>query len=417
MRHTQGVTGPGYGGSPLEAVALRAAGIAVVFAFLPAGCFFHLDDPVPAGASGGASGEASGGDPGAGGAPSGGASGGSLSGGTSAGGGSGAAAAGGAANCPPGKVKHCGTACVSIDDPAYGCSPNDNECTKCVQIDTANTSCSSGKCVVDGCKDGFGDCDADDSNGCEIEFATLPQTYDSSVPIDAARTSSPTDMDINGLATEPVWTATAARRRRLNDLCIKCSPQSPIPGVVDSARPKSTDLDAWVRTAWDDFSFYAFLEVRDDQFPPPAESQPGSDLDKLGPAVVEDAVELLISLDKGGFGVDDMQIFYGIDGKVQRPNQSVGPPEKPSRSAVKKGRGCYSIEVELRFEYMTQNKTFMPMQGQMLGFTAAVDDWDYVEQADGGRTPERQHHIFTKDMPDQYWFNPSSFGLLTLSGP
>jgi hypothetical protein len=407
------VTGPGYGGSPLHAVALRAAGIAVVSALLPAGCFFHLDDPVPAGASGGASGEASGGDPGAGGAPSGGASGGSTSGGTSAGGGSGAPAAGGAASCPPGR-KHCDTDCVLIDDPAYGCSPNDNECGKCSQLDTAKTSCSSGKCVVDGCLDGFGDCDGLDRNGCEVKFDT---SSSGSIPsVNAFRTS--TRIKVDGIGDDPDWLASTGRRQRLNAICRGCTPQFPLPKVVDPALPRTTeDLDAWFRMAWDDDSLYAVFEVRDDELALAESQLPGSDLAKLGPSVVEDAVELLISLDRsqGGFGVDDMQLFYGIDGTVGRPNQSEPAPTEPSLFKLTTGHGCYTVEIELRFAYMAKNDKYLPKQDQVIGFVAAVNDWDY-KQADGGRIPERQAHIFSKDMPDQYWVKAESFGTLTLTG-
>jgi hypothetical protein len=400
------VTGSGYGGSPLVALAVRAACVLVVLALLPSGCIFHLDDPVPVGASGGASGEGSGGASGAGGAPSGGGTAGSSSGGTSAGGGSGASATGGAVNCPG--AKRCDTGCVQIDDPAFGCSPNDNECAACGQPASTKWSCSGGKCVIDSCLDGFGDCDGQDSNGCEIEFGQLPQPSIPMPPVEAFRT-----------LMHPDWTKTTARRQPISGVCRLCTTQSPIPEVVDTEQlPPIKDLQAWFRTAWNESSLYVVVEVRDDELVPAEKPLPPGELGKLGPSVVEDAVELLISLDRstGGFGVDDMQLFYGLDGTVGRPNQSVlAPAMPPNTFAVATGHRCYTVDVELRFLYMA-TKPYTPMQGDIIGFTAAIDDWDYL-QADGGRVPQRQSHIFSKNTDDQYWVNASSFALLTLGGP
>jgi len=110
---------------------------------------------------------------------------------------------------------------------------------------------------------------------------------------------------------------------------------------------------------------------------------------------------------------------YGLDQTVGRPNQSLPAPKAgdASKFAVTKGRGCYTLELELRFRYMDPEMKFMPGVGKTIGFTAAINDWDYRQQADGGRTPERQSHVFSKNPGDQYWVNADSFGTLTLGPP
>ena len=157
---------------------------------------------------------------------------------------------------------------------------------------------------------------------------------------------------------------------------------------------------------------------RDDEIVLPPNPLPSGDLGQW-PSVLEDAAELLISLDRshGGFGQDDMQLFYGVDGTVARPNQSVGPPGGGNKFKVKKGHGCYTIEVQLLFSYMDPEMKFTPTMGQQIGFTAAINDWDNLQQPDGGQIPERQSHIFSMNPNDQYWVNADSFATLKLAGP
>ncbi|MBI5531456.1 MAG: hypothetical protein HY898_01995 [Deltaproteobacteria bacterium] len=70
--------------------------------------------------------------------------------------------------CSPG-MKVCSDKCRFLDDPAWGCEAAD--CTPCpVKHDTAG--CSNGKCAVDKCDEGWGNCDGDVANGCETDLHT-----------------------------------------------------------------------------------------------------------------------------------------------------------------------------------------------------------------------------------------------------
>jgi hypothetical protein len=107
-----------------------------------------------------------------------------------------------------------------------------------------------------------------------------------------------------------------------------------------------------------------------------------------------------------------MQLFFGVDGSIERTFQPV--PPKPNESAVKIGHGCYTVELKLSFAYLTANPKFTLAPGQVLGFTAAVDDWDY-EQSDGGNVPVRQSHVFSKNPGDGYWNDATGFANLVLA--
>jgi hypothetical protein len=83
---------------------------------------------------------------------------------------------------------------------------------------------------------------------------------------------------------------------------------------------------------------------------------------------------------------------------------------------VKIGRGCYTVELKLSFAYITANPNFALTPGQILGFTAAVDDWDY-EQGDGGKVPVRESHLFSKNPGDGYWYDTTGFASVVLVPP
>lgn len=66
--------------------------------------------------------------------------------------------------CPSGQ-KLCGTGCVAIDDPRYGCDPV--LCTSCPQPDARGSfTCNAGACKAV-CNAGFADCDGVAANNCE----------------------------------------------------------------------------------------------------------------------------------------------------------------------------------------------------------------------------------------------------------
>jgi hypothetical protein len=79
--------------------------------------------------------------------------------------GDGSAMPGVACTCSAG-TKRCGDKCVSIDDPAYGCTPVG--CLPC--WDVPEMTCSMGACKATKCRDGWADCDGYPGNGCEADL-------------------------------------------------------------------------------------------------------------------------------------------------------------------------------------------------------------------------------------------------------
>jgi hypothetical protein len=304
-------------------------------------------------------------------------------------------------------MKRCSDACVRTEDPAFGCS--DTGCTPCPNLATTVSTCSGGHCAVSGCLPGYGDCNGSDDDGCEVRFDDLPKATGPIASVEARRATAA--LTIDGLSTDADWMATVNRRAPIADVCLHCTTEPPIPPVLDPTLPAPQDLSAWFRVAWDDYFLYALFEVRDDQIIAMPRS---SDVGQLGPSVVEDDVEILLSADHsvGGYGVDDMQLFFGVDGSIARTFQVV--PPKPNGSAVKIGRGCYTVELKLSFAYVMANPQFSLTPGQVLGFTAAVNDWDY-EQGDGGQVPVRESHVFSKNPGDGYWNDTTGFASVVLA--
>ena len=66
--------------------------------------------------------------------------------------------------------KTCSGACVSKDDPAYGCGAAD--CLPCSVPFAKGAVCKGGACAADGCGADRGDCDGDTKNGCEATFSS-----------------------------------------------------------------------------------------------------------------------------------------------------------------------------------------------------------------------------------------------------
>ena len=63
--------------------------------------------------------------------------------------------------------KRCNGACVSKDDPTYGCSA-----TSCSACDTTNatSTCANGSCAVKACDPGHADCNGKIADGCEVDL-------------------------------------------------------------------------------------------------------------------------------------------------------------------------------------------------------------------------------------------------------
>ncbi len=66
--------------------------------------------------------------------------------------------------------KTCAGACVSKNDPAYGCSATD--CLPCSVAFAKNATCKAGQCAADSCVGDHGDCDGDPKNGCEAPLSS-----------------------------------------------------------------------------------------------------------------------------------------------------------------------------------------------------------------------------------------------------
>ncbi len=86
----------------------------------------------------------------------------------------GAGATGGTGGCGA-TQKVCSVGCVSVDDPLFGCVGA--TCSPCA-LDHATSGCSAGACSVQTCDGGFGNCDANDANGCEESLDTTANCGD-----------------------------------------------------------------------------------------------------------------------------------------------------------------------------------------------------------------------------------------------
>jgi hypothetical protein len=67
-------------------------------------------------------------------------------------------------------LKACGEACVSVDDPLFGCASP--QCSPCV-VPNATAACVMGACAIGTCAAGSADCNATLADGCEASLATV----------------------------------------------------------------------------------------------------------------------------------------------------------------------------------------------------------------------------------------------------
>ena len=75
--------------------------------------------------------------------------------------------AGGDAACADPAEKRCGSACVGVNDPFYGCGPN--TCEPCALANAGMETCENDQCALVNCLGDFQDCDCQPSNGCETQ--------------------------------------------------------------------------------------------------------------------------------------------------------------------------------------------------------------------------------------------------------
>jgi hypothetical protein len=200
-------------------------------------------------------------------------------------------------------------------------------------------------------------------------------------------------------------------RHPLAEWCTSCSPQPPIPNVVDPSRPPAEDLTAAFRLGWDANFLYVLVEARDDDL---VDDAAPVDAGALGTGVKQDSVELVFNADlvPGGIGTDDRQLFYALDGSVEWPNQ-VAVPTPPSKHAVRASGTCYAVEIRIAWPYLTANSRSTMGADDELGFVAAVNDWDRVPAGEA----QRQSHLFSKDPGDGYWYTTDGYGRIHLAAP
>jgi hypothetical protein len=72
----------------------------------------------------------------------------------------------------PADQKECSKTCVSVNDVTHGCGDR-NTCQPCDLLG-ANAKCVAGTCVVESCLSGNLDCNADPTDGCEIDTTSDP---------------------------------------------------------------------------------------------------------------------------------------------------------------------------------------------------------------------------------------------------
>ncbi len=77
---------------------------------------------------------------------------------------------GGDAGCKASE-KSCGSGCVAVNDPAFGCTPQG--CEPCA-LDHATAECNVTACAVADCAAEWGDCDGEPENGCEEDLTLGP---------------------------------------------------------------------------------------------------------------------------------------------------------------------------------------------------------------------------------------------------
>jgi hypothetical protein len=198
-------------------------------------------------------------------------------------------------------------------------------------------------------------------------------------------------------------------RHSLAEWCADCKPQPPIPDVVDSSPPPADDLTAAFRLGWDAEFLYVLVEARDDDL---VNGAAPVDAGALGAGVKQDAAELVFNADlvPGGIGTDDRQLFYGLDGSVEWPNQTA-VPSLPSKHEVRIADTCYVIEVRIAWLYLNAGSRSTMDADEEIGFLVAINDWDRAQAGEA----QRQSHLFSKNPGDGYWYTTDGYGRIHLA--
>ena len=96
-------------------------------------------------------------------------------------------------DCSP--LTQCDNACVDTDTDVNNCGGCGTVCS----YDNGVAACAAGSCQLESCDTGFGDCDADDATGCEVNFDNDP---DHCGDCDTVCTGTSTPFCMNGACTD-----------------------------------------------------------------------------------------------------------------------------------------------------------------------------------------------------------------------
>jgi hypothetical protein len=72
--------------------------------------------------------------------------------------------------CGSATPKLCGTSCVPLTNPDYGCA--DPSCTECDLPNATSTCGATGACAIGTCADGYADCNSNPVDGCETDITS-----------------------------------------------------------------------------------------------------------------------------------------------------------------------------------------------------------------------------------------------------
>jgi hypothetical protein len=287
--------------------------------------------------------------------------------------------------CEP-TQKLCDGSCVSLDNPAFGCSRQG--CEPCNP--NGQAGCAQGACVVSSCAPGFADCDLDAENGCEHSFG---EALDLESPLAA--------QSFEAKPSAAQWAAlplvTIARP------CANCAADQPggrqEPPVVNiGEKPPPLDLSAYFRAAHSPAALYLQVSVVDDE------------LVRGGAPLEQDAVLVLLdgANDRRTFGPDDHHLVIGLDGSFNEPDRQQ-IPLGVEVVTTELGPACYQIEATLRWAFVAgvaDGSAPAPASGSVLGFSVGVSDWD---------KGERRNLLFWRSPGPQYAYNTSEYAELRLA--
>jgi hypothetical protein len=396
---------------PRGVAGCLALGAVVVGALVANGCLVDIPplDPDAGIGSGGGSGNVGGG--GAGGGVSGGGSGGQ--GGTVVGGGGGT----NGGDCGPQRKRCPGSNDCVAAVPENGCGAAD--CQPCQRTgdpeSVAGLTCSDeGQCALLACAAGYGNCDADVSNGCEEHFGDV-ELNDAS-PLVVRFGTKNVDGDRSDWAGVPMYA--------LTEVCSGCDSTEDGPGggniVAPSSVPAPNDLAAYFRIAWDDGNFFVLADVFDDHVYQGPRSNPPKNEDSLR----EDNVSLFFdALDNramsNNYGDDDNRVFAGLSTASHAFNRPFQDAQGQREVASQKtGSLCYRIEARVTWMYIVGSAAgsrpdkFPPEPGHTYGFDISINDWD-PDPSDLQQF-QRQQQVFWVNPNTEYSFRTTGFGGIQL---